>query len=61
MQMKIVASVTLLAVFLIALPASAQTSDKAVADLRVRAEQGDAEAQTLLGFAYESRGEIRES
>ena len=48
-----VASVTVLAVLLSTLPASAQTTDAAVADLRVRAEQGDAEAQFNLGLMYE--------
>ena len=48
-----VASVTVLAVLLSTLPASAQTTDAALADLRVRAEQGDAEAQFNLGLMYE--------
>ena len=50
--MKIVASVALLVAVLGALPASAQTDAEAVADLRVRAEQGDAEAQAKLGEIY---------
>ena len=45
MQMKIVASVALLTALFGTLPASAQTDDETVADLRVRAEQGDAKAQ----------------
>ena len=48
-----VTAVAVLAAFLGALPAcSAQTGDKALADLRVSAEQGDAEASFKLGLMY---------
>ena len=47
-----IASVALVAATLGALPASAQTGDETVADLRVRAEQGDASAQAALGVMY---------
>ena len=49
-----VTSVAVLAALLVVLPASAQTSDEAVADLRVRAAQGEAEAQFNLGLKYDT-------
>ena len=48
-----IASVALVAAILGALPASAQTGDETVADLRVRAEQGDASAQAALALIYD--------
>ena len=47
-----VTAVAVLAALLVVLPASAQTSDEAVADLRVRAAQGEAEAQNNFGLMY---------
>ena len=56
MQVKVVALAAGAAVLLVALQAFSQTGDeaaaKSLADLRVRAEQGDAEAQVELGHMY---------
>ena len=56
MQVKVVALAAGAAVLLVALQAFSQTGDeaaaKSLADLRVRAEQGDAEAKVELGHMY---------
>ena len=49
-----VTAVAVLAALLVVLPASAQKSDEAVADLRVRAAPGEAEAQFNLGLKYDT-------
>ena len=49
-----VTAVAVLAALLVALSALAQTGEEALADLRVRAAQGDADAQFNLGVTYDN-------
>ena len=49
-----VTTIAVLAALLVALSASAQTGEEVLADLRVRAAQGDADAQFNLGVMYDN-------
>ena len=64
MQVKVVALAAGAAVLLVALQAFSQTGDetaaKSLADLRVRAEQGSAEAQVELGHMYRTGRDVPE-